>query len=242
MGVTIGDNDDLRLGQLYKGLIFSIAVGPEEEIFTAHADVLTQSPVLAELTCEIDNVEVGSIPRIDLPEDDPMLFGCLLEYLYQGQGVHDRWNNEGPPNADDRTVFLADMYILAQKYRLERLLPIAANLLVIARPANYVSFFDIAQRIWASTVTPGYGPFFEQYYYPRVRHYVRVSTGTKWFDDMVLSGTGFGRELYNHMAGIVISRDVIKGKRVCQNDEDPEAQRRMFKKARPSPAKCLESA
>jgi len=228
--------------RLYKGLFFTIAVGPDKEIFTAHANVLIQSPVLAKLTCEIDNVEAGSIPHIDLPDDDPKLFGCLLEYLYQGRDVYQRCLAEGPHNGDHRTVFLADLYTLAEDSQLEGFLPIAAQLLLDAEPASYVTFFETAQKVWASIAAPGHGPFFEQYYYPRIRRYVHVSAGAKWFDDMVLSGTSFGRELYKTMTEIVKSGYNSKQKRLSNNDEDSEVQRRIFKKTRPSRAEFLHSA
>lgn len=57
-------------------------VGKEQRLFAAHEDVLRHSPVLAraikELFFESDS------RRIDLYDEEPETFSCILEYLYKG--------------------------------------------------------------------------------------------------------------------------------------------------------------
>lgn len=61
--------------------IVTVCVGREQRLFAAHEDVLAHSPYLTAL-CRAQFFD--SPKRIDLPEDEPEVFSCVLEYLYKG--------------------------------------------------------------------------------------------------------------------------------------------------------------
>lgn len=61
--------------------IVTICVGREQRLFAAHEDVLGHSSYLTAL-CRAQFFE--SPKRIDLPEEEPEIFSCVLEYLYKG--------------------------------------------------------------------------------------------------------------------------------------------------------------
>lgn len=61
--------------------IITVSAGPEQRLFAAHEEVLCHSPYLASL-CQ--QVFYDSSKKIELPEIDPQIFSCVLEYLYKG--------------------------------------------------------------------------------------------------------------------------------------------------------------
>lgn len=82
--------------------IISIVVGKDQRLFAAHQDVLSHSPFFA-ATCQDQFFE--SNRRIQLPDEEPEIFSCVLEYLYKGDYyprlMHDKrrdtWLLEGAP-------------------------------------------------------------------------------------------------------------------------------------------------
>jgi len=62
--------------------IITIVVGQDQRLFAAHEDVLSHSPYFAS-TCKDQFFEPHS-RRIQLPEEEPEVFSCILEYLYKG--------------------------------------------------------------------------------------------------------------------------------------------------------------
>jgi hypothetical protein len=86
--------------------IITVVVGPEKRLFAAHEDVLSHSPRLAAALRD-SFFDSGSDRRILLPDEEPEIFSCILEYLYKGDYsprlVHDRrgdtWHLE-----DDATL------------------------------------------------------------------------------------------------------------------------------------------
>jgi hypothetical protein len=73
--------------------IITIVVGPEQRLFAAHEDVLSFSPFFA-LACKDQFFAVNNDRRIYLPDEEPEVFSCILEYLYKGDYsprlVHDK--------------------------------------------------------------------------------------------------------------------------------------------------------
>lgn len=62
--------------------IATIAVGPDQRMFAAHEDVLSLSP---HLTTVLENsFFTPEGKRVDLPDEEPEIFSCILEYLYKG--------------------------------------------------------------------------------------------------------------------------------------------------------------
>lgn len=88
--------------------IITMVVGRDQRLFAAHEDVLSLSPFLA-LACR-DGFFAGGpgspgdgSRRIFLPDEEPEVFSCVLEFLYKGDYsprlVHDKrrnlWQLEG---------------------------------------------------------------------------------------------------------------------------------------------------
>jgi len=95
--------------------IVTMVVGPDQRLFAAHEDVLSHSPFFA--SALKDQFFESASRRIDLPDEEPEIFSCILEYLYKGDYyprlVHDKrrqtWMLEGAvsspdPNKGDRVV------------------------------------------------------------------------------------------------------------------------------------------
>jgi hypothetical protein len=87
--------------------IVTIIVGPDQRLFAAHEDVLSHSPYFAEALR--DQFFEPTNRRIDLPNEEPEIFSCVLEYLYKGDYyprlVHDKrrqsWMLEGAVSSPD---------------------------------------------------------------------------------------------------------------------------------------------
>jgi len=124
-------------------------VGQEQRLFAAHEDVLSHSPFFAS-ACR-DHFLEGNDRRVFLPDEEPEIFSCVLEYLYKGDYsprlMHDKrrntWMLEGdsespkiggrePPNANPSAtvyhpgvgdVILRDtaVYCSAERYGLDEL-------------------------------------------------------------------------------------------------------------------------
>jgi hypothetical protein len=81
--------------------IITIVVGREERLFAAHEDVLCHSPFFS--TACHEQFFDGNDRRIFLPDEEPEIFSCVLEYLYKGDYSprlvhdkrHDTWMLEG---------------------------------------------------------------------------------------------------------------------------------------------------
>jgi len=84
--------------------IISIVVGKDQRLFAAHQDVLSHSPFFA-AACQDQFFE--SNRRIQLPDEEPEIFSCVLEYIYKGDYyprlMHDKrrdtWLLEGNTEA-----------------------------------------------------------------------------------------------------------------------------------------------
>ncbi|KAI9837183.1 MAG: hypothetical protein M1838_004883 [Thelocarpon superellum] len=70
------------LGSSLTSPIITITVGREQRLFAAHEDVLSLSPFFA-VACRGQFLEAHS-KRIDLPDEEPEILACVLEYLYKG--------------------------------------------------------------------------------------------------------------------------------------------------------------
>ena len=62
--------------------IITLVVGQDQRLFAAHQDVLSHSPLLA-AACQ-DMFFEANARRINLPDEEPEVFSCVLEYLYKG--------------------------------------------------------------------------------------------------------------------------------------------------------------
>ncbi|GIC94066.1 BTB/POZ domain-containing protein [Aspergillus udagawae] len=129
--------------------IVTISVGPEQRLFAAHEDTLCISPFFAAACCRAQSQSPSpESPHkrisISLPDEQPEILSCILEYLYKGdytpRAVYNRhrdtWELENTGlDTDGQTtnatifhhatgsVILRDtaVYCAAQKYGLEPL-------------------------------------------------------------------------------------------------------------------------
>lgn len=82
--------------------IITVVVGQEQRLFAAHEDVLSYSPYFAS-ACRDQFFISNNDRRIYLPDEEPEIFSCVLEYLYKGDYsprlVHDKrrdtWSLDG---------------------------------------------------------------------------------------------------------------------------------------------------
>lgn len=87
--------------------IITVVVGKDQRLFAAHEDVLSHSPFF-QAALRGQFFEANS-RRIDLPDEEPEIFSCILEYLYKGDYYprlmhdkkHNTWMLEGTPSTPD---------------------------------------------------------------------------------------------------------------------------------------------
>jgi hypothetical protein len=107
----------LSISSSLTSAIITICVGPEQRLFAAHEDVLCISPFFSDC-CRGQFLESHG-KRINLPEEQPEVLSCILEYLYKGDYyprlVHnkrrDSWglenastNTDGQANSESTIV------------------------------------------------------------------------------------------------------------------------------------------
>lgn len=92
-------DDDLtapsRLSPSLTSAIITVVVGQDQRLFAAHEDVLSHSPLFA--AAIRDQFFEANSRRIFLPDEEPEVFSCILEYLYKGDYyprlMHDKRRN-----------------------------------------------------------------------------------------------------------------------------------------------------
>jgi len=108
------------IGSTLTSPIVTLAVGKEGRLFAAHEDVLSLSPYFATVL-KGQFLEAQS-KRISLPDEEPEIFSCVLEYLYKGDYyprlIHNKRRNsweledaEQSPNPGGRGSAEATSYI-----------------------------------------------------------------------------------------------------------------------------------
>jgi len=136
------------VGSTLTSPIVTFTVGREGRLFAAHEDVLNLSPFFS-AACRGQFLEAQS-KRIDLPDEEPEIFSCVLEYLYKGDYyprlVHNKrretWEledavkspnpeNHGGRGSVEATIYIPSVrehllrdtviYCAAEKYGLEEL-------------------------------------------------------------------------------------------------------------------------
>jgi hypothetical protein len=101
--------------------IITLCIGSSQRLFAAHEDVLSISPFFS--THLRGQFLESHAKRIDLPEETPEVFSCVLEYLYKGDYsprlIHnkrrDTWEledaatNNGGRGAVESTIYLENV-------------------------------------------------------------------------------------------------------------------------------------
>jgi len=125
--------------------IATLVVGREQRLFAAHEDILCHSPYFA--AALKGNFLEGSSKRVELPDEEPEILSCVLEFLYKGDYyprlLHNKrrntWDIEdaqqdlknGGRGHSASTIYLSEVggdvlrdtvvYCAADKYNLEEL-------------------------------------------------------------------------------------------------------------------------
>ncbi|KAL8699740.1 MAG: hypothetical protein Q9201_005823 [Fulgogasparrea decipioides] len=105
-------------GWRFTSRLFIVSVGPDEIEYTIHEDCLKKSPVFARM-CEGDFKEAHQ-QRINLPEDDPIQVGSIIEYLYTN-AIWPGWECDHNTDMNETGTRLAHLYVAADKYDLDGL-------------------------------------------------------------------------------------------------------------------------
>jgi len=132
------------VGSTLTSPIVTLVVGREQRLFAAHEDVLCHSSYFA--AALKGNFLDGTSKKIDLPDEEPEILSCVLEFLYKGDYyprlLHNKrrntWDLEnaqdvklGGRGQSESTVYLSSVggdvlrdtiiYCAAEKYGLEEL-------------------------------------------------------------------------------------------------------------------------
>lgn len=78
--INAGRKADVSLYSPLISPVITLMVGKEGRLFAAHEDVLCLSPFFAAV-CRGKFLDAQS-KRIELPDEEPEIFSCILEYLY----------------------------------------------------------------------------------------------------------------------------------------------------------------
>ncbi|KAL5339096.1 hypothetical protein BJX70DRAFT_178729 [Aspergillus crustosus] len=130
-------------GSSLSSSVITISVGSEKRLFAAHKEILCVSPFFATACARAQALDPLNGRRIALPEEQPEVFSCILEYLYRGDYYprlvnnqrRGTWELENPTvkdgQTDGATLFLpaagteilrdTAVYCAANKYSLEHL-------------------------------------------------------------------------------------------------------------------------
>ncbi|KAL4911749.1 hypothetical protein BDW62DRAFT_196322 [Aspergillus aurantiobrunneus] len=71
-------------GSSLSSSVITISVGPDKRLFAAHKEILCVSPFFATACSRAHSFDPLNSRRIALPEEQPEVFSCILEYLYRG--------------------------------------------------------------------------------------------------------------------------------------------------------------
>ncbi|KAB8221724.1 hypothetical protein BDV33DRAFT_170197 [Aspergillus novoparasiticus] len=83
-------------GRSHSPAVITLCVGPQKRLFAAHKDILCVSPFFAAAYTQAQPSDSPN-RRVNLPDEQPEVFSCILEYLYKGdyypQLVHNKQLN-----------------------------------------------------------------------------------------------------------------------------------------------------
>ncbi|KAL9119417.1 MAG: hypothetical protein Q9187_004029, partial [Circinaria calcarea] len=138
---SAGERDDTNR---FKSRIFTVTVGTNNQTFNVHESVLSKSPVLARM-CSGGFQESVSC-AIQLPEDQPEIFGYVLEFLYMRSDGLFMEGYDGSELAKE----LADIYVMAEKYQIDSLKQTVIEMLssIPELQQKPILFFRLARKIY----------------------------------------------------------------------------------------------
>lgn len=136
--------DSPTVGTPLTSPIITMVVGRDQRLFAAHEDILGRSPFFAAMLKD-QFFEAGA-KKVKLPDEEPEILSCILEFLYKGDYYprllhnkrRDTWELEdvqdrkkGGRGSSESTIYPSDVngevlrdtvvYCAAEKYGLEEL-------------------------------------------------------------------------------------------------------------------------
>jgi len=136
--------DSPPVGSTLTSPIVTLIVGRDRRLFAAHEEVLSLSPFFA--AALKDQFHEASTKKVDLPDEEPEILSCVLEFLYKGDYyprlLHNKrrnsWDLEdaqdskiGGRGNSESTIYISDVgadilrdtvvYCAAEKYGLDEL-------------------------------------------------------------------------------------------------------------------------
>lgn len=106
----------------------TLLVGPDEENFTIHQDIITKARYFA--GCLGYTLQESHTRIIRLPEDEPAVIAKVVEYLYSGKFEVKIFEDEIESHKEGSQIRLVvNSYIVADKYCMEHLQNMAMDLL-----------------------------------------------------------------------------------------------------------------
>lgn len=141
------------------GQLFTISA-KDNQTWIVHEAVIAKSPVLARM-CQTPMAEAKT-RIIKLPDDEPSIFGRVLEYLYcadyspwteaslanEGRTWRPRLSAVGGIVPDRDSELLASVYIMADKYQLEQLQELTISKIKLLHTLSDDAYYSMVQKVY----------------------------------------------------------------------------------------------
>ncbi|KAI9854844.1 MAG: hypothetical protein M1824_006534 [Vezdaea acicularis] len=207
-----------RKGGRFAGPFFTLTIGqpPETAQLSAHQSILSQSPTLARF-CSSPHFLESRTHHLSFPDDHPIIFSLLLEYLYTSdyEPTYRTVRSYGRASASTsglrradlpwtpdylaaQTSIAAQLYVLAEKYQLPFLQSlIASKLPYLTASLPGPAFFAAAKSVYDDIPDERRTtPFFDWFRREGVSlRRVREAEGEEWWLAFFEGGGRFARDL-----------------------------------------------
>lgn len=141
------------------GQLFKISA-KDNQTWIVHEAVIAKSPVLARM-CQTPMAEAKT-RIIKLPDDEPSIFGRVLEYLYcadyspwteaplgnEGRTFKPRLFAVGGIVPDRDSELLASIYIMADKYQLEQLQELTISKIKLLLTLSDGAYYSMVHKVY----------------------------------------------------------------------------------------------
>lgn len=181
----------------FQSQIYTIIVGPSNEVFTAHCDTLSCSEVLRAHCSSGFREEHTKV--IHLKDSDPETFASVLEYMYRRDYWPMKGNEFSKSRSDDEDVRAlqmrreADIYCMADYYALPGLQDLAVEKMQMLTPLALGSFLDVSEHIYDHGGPRG--PF-RAYFREQIGEFVHSEDIRPWIDGKKILSAEFAKDLF----------------------------------------------
>lgn len=155
------------------GQLFTISA-KDNRTWIVHEAVIAKSPVLARM-CQTPMAEAKT-RIIKIPDDEPSIFGRVLEYLYcadyspwteaplvsDGCTLKARLSAVGGIVPDRDSELLASIYIMADKYQLKQLQELTISKIKLLHTLSDDAYYSMVQKVYDAI--PSSDVRFRQYF------------------------------------------------------------------------------